>query len=73
MGEGPKTITIDMTEPKIRDSMTALEHIQTAMNLLNKNEGPWSSLAQAKTNLEKQIGTMLFYRARGIAAKESGT
>lgn len=57
-------VDLDLSEPRVKAWLDALDHIDAAMALMNKNDGAWSSLAQAKTAAERTLGAMLFNRAR---------
>lgn len=65
-----RQVTLDLAEVRVKAWLDALDHIDAAMALVNKNDGAWSSLAQAKAAAERTLGSMLFNRARA-AAKEA--
>lgn len=66
MSDNGDSVDLDLTEPKVKAWMDALDHIEAAMALVNKNDGAWSALSQAKTAAERSLGAVLFNRARAV-------
>jgi hypothetical protein len=58
---------VDLNDPQVSRWFAVIDHIESAMYLLNKNDGVWSSLSQAKSSAERNLGSILLNRARRAA------